>query len=226
MIYPCPSGIVVMPIDSLVNLKISGQRVVLVLIPPVLHLGRDISKGEDFAMGVGMFVRFFRDPFLARFPFNRAIVAKPIADEAEKATHPIPPCQARRGPCRERAIESPLLQELCQGNTLKIDAKMVADAARSGDKVANEILDAAIDNLCLGIRNIVNLLDPEMILIGGGVSLNGEIFFKKLALLMEGKLMPTKSNINIASVTFGENSTIMGALTLVLHKVLNFELIN
>ncbi len=127
---------------------------------------------------------------------------------------------------RERAIESPLLQELCQGNTLKIDAKMVADAARSGDKVANEILDAAIDNLCLGIRNIVNLLDPEMILIGGGVSLNGEIFFKKLALLMEGKLMPTKSNINIASVTFGENSTIMGALTLVLHKVLNFELIN
>ena len=99
MLNPCPSGIVVMPIDSLVNLKISGQRVVLVLIPPVLHLGRDISKGEDFAMGVGLFVRIFRDPFLARFPFNRAIVAKPIADEAEKATHPIPPCRARRGRC-------------------------------------------------------------------------------------------------------------------------------
>ena len=127
---------------------------------------------------------------------------------------------------RERAGESLLIQELCQGNTLKIDAKLIADAARSGDEVANEILDTAIDNLCLGIRNLVNLLDPEMILIGGGVSLNGEIFFKKLALFMEGKLMPTKANINIGPVTFGENSTIMGALTLVLHKVLNFELVN
>ncbi len=127
---------------------------------------------------------------------------------------------------RERCFESPLLVEYCDRNINKIDAKMIADAARSGDRVANEILDSAIDNLCLGIRNLVNLLDPEMILIGGGVSLNGEIFFNKLALHMEGKLMPTKANINIVPVTFGENSTIMGALTLVLHKVLNFELIN
>jgi len=76
------------------------------------------------------------------------------------------------------------------------------------------------------LSNLVKLLYPEMILIRDGVSLNGEIFFNKLALLMEGKLMPTKANTNIVSVTFSENSTIMGALTLVLHKVLNFGLIN
>ena len=127
---------------------------------------------------------------------------------------------------RERANQSPILKELCHKDFQKIDAKMIADAARLGDKVANEILDIAIDTLCSGIRNLISLLDPEMILIGGGVSLNGEIFFNKLTATIEGKLMPTKANMDIRPVTFGENSTLMGAITLVLHKVLNLELNN
>jgi len=126
---------------------------------------------------------------------------------------------------RERASESAMLNDLCNNDIQKIDAKMIADAARLGDIVADEILNNAIDNLCIGIRNLVSLLDPEMILIGGGVSLNGEIFFRKVTKCMEGKLMRTKAGVNIRPVTFGENATILGALTLVLKKVLNFELI-
>ena len=125
---------------------------------------------------------------------------------------------------QERVHESAILNELCNGDFQKIDAKMVAEATRLGDKVAGEILDIAINNLCIGIRNLVNLLDPEKILIGGGVSLNGAIFFDKLAKSMEGKLMRTKADVPIQPVTFLENATIMGALTLVLDKVLNFEL--
>ena len=127
---------------------------------------------------------------------------------------------------RERVGESIILNDLCNSDIRKIDAKMVAEAAKLGDRVAREILYTAISNLCIGIRNLVNLLDPEMILIGGGVSLNGEIFFDRLADCMEGKLMKTKANIPIHPVTFLENATIMGALTLVLDKVLNFELNN
>jgi hypothetical protein len=43
---------------------------------------------------------------------------------------------------------------------------------------------------------------------------------------MESNLMQTKADIPIQPVTFLENATIMGALTLVLDKVLNFELNN
>jgi glucokinase-like ROK family protein len=127
---------------------------------------------------------------------------------------------------RERVKESTTLNVLCNGDGYKIDAKMVAEAARMGDKAAREILYSAISNLSIGIRNLVNLLDPEMILIGGGVSLNGDIFFDKLARSMEGKLMRTKADVRIQPVTFLENATIMGALTLVLDKVLNFEINN
>ena len=125
---------------------------------------------------------------------------------------------------RERVGESIILKNLCKNDIQKIDAKMIAEAARLGDIVADEILNKAINNLCIGIRNLVNLLDPEMILIGGGVSLNGEIFFGKVSKSMEGKLMRTKASVNIKPVTFGENATIMGALTLVLLKVINFEI--
>jgi glucokinase-like ROK family protein len=127
---------------------------------------------------------------------------------------------------RERVMQSKTLIDLCNGDVYKIDAKMVAEAARMEDKVAREILYTAISNLSIGIRNLVNLLDPEMILIGGGVSLSGDIFFSKLAKSMEGKLMRTKADVRIQPVTFLENATIMGALTLVLDKVLNFEINN
>jgi glucokinase-like ROK family protein len=125
---------------------------------------------------------------------------------------------------QERVRDSAILNDMCKGDVQKIDAKIVAEAARLGDMVAGEILDIAISNLCIGIRNLVNLLDPEKILIGGGVSLSGKIFFDKLAGCMEGKLMRTKADVPIQPVTFLENATIMGALTLVLEKVLNFEL--
>jgi predicted NBD/HSP70 family sugar kinase len=127
---------------------------------------------------------------------------------------------------QERVLECAILNDLCKGDIEKIDAKMVAEATRLGDKVAGEILDTAICNLSIGIRNLVNLLDPEKLLIGGGVSLSGSIFFDRLIRCMESNLMQTKADIPIQPVTFLENATIMGALTLVLDKVLNFELNN
>jgi glucokinase-like ROK family protein len=127
---------------------------------------------------------------------------------------------------KERVLECPILNDLCKGDLEKIDAKMIAEATRLGDKVAGEILDIAICNLSIGIRNLMNLLDPEKLLIGGGVSLSGSIFFDRLARCMESNLMQTKADIPIQPVTFLENATIMGALTLVLDKVLNFELNN
>jgi predicted NBD/HSP70 family sugar kinase len=127
---------------------------------------------------------------------------------------------------QQRVMESPILYDLCKGDIQKIDAKMVAEATRLDDKVAGEIFDTAICNLSIGIRNLVNLLDPEKLLIGGGVSLSGSIFFDRLAHCMEGNLILTKADIPIQPVTFLENATIMGTLTLVLDKVLNFELNN
>jgi len=74
--------------------------------------------------------------------------------------------------------KSQKLMELCKNDPNLIDAKLVFEAARSGDKDANEMLETVTNYLGIGIASLANLLDPEVIFMGGGVYSNGEILFK------------------------------------------------
>ena len=56
----------------------------------------------------------------------------------------------------------------------KIDGKSVFDAADNGDEVAQAVIDRYCQYLAIGISNIVNALAPEMILVGGGISRQGD----------------------------------------------------
>ena len=56
----------------------------------------------------------------------------------------------------------------------KIDGKSVFDAADNGDSVAQAVIDQYCQYLAIGISNIVNALAPEMILVGGGISRQGD----------------------------------------------------
>lgn len=51
-----------------------------------------------------------------------------------------------------------------------LDVKAIADVAREKDAVAQQILDHALQWLGLGVVNVVNLLNPELVVIGGGLS--------------------------------------------------------
>ena len=53
-------------------------------------------------------------------------------------------------------------------------------AAAKGDPLATEILDETLTTLSLGLANIAFLLDPEMIVIGGGVGSTGEALLSPL----------------------------------------------
>lgn len=56
----------------------------------------------------------------------------------------------------------------------KIDGKSVFDAADKGDGVAQAVIEQYCQYLAIGVSNIVNALAPEMILIGGGISRQGD----------------------------------------------------
>ncbi len=59
------------------------------------------------------------------------------------------------------------------GSIDDIDAKAVIDAAKEGDKIALRIFHRYCDFLAMAINNITAMLDPEMIVLGGGVSRAG-----------------------------------------------------
>ncbi len=60
------------------------------------------------------------------------------------------------------------------GNLDRIDAKVVIDSAKAGDPVAMRVFDRYCKYLAITVNNITAFLDPEMIVLGGGVSTAGD----------------------------------------------------
>src|SRR5690606_10537470 len=77
-----------------------------------------------------------------------------------------------------RAAATPqgaLLRELAGGDPENVTARIVFDAAAQGDGTAQEITSMLLERLGRGLANISTTLNPELILIGGGITNAGDI---------------------------------------------------
>ncbi len=96
-----------------------------------------------------------------------------------------------------------------------LNAKDVMDAAKAGDAAGLEAFDEYTTYLAIGMVNIINFIDPEIIAIGGGVSAAGEFLLKpireKVAKMVFYKAMPY-ARIELA--TLGNDAGIIGAAML------------
>jgi len=120
--------------------------------------------------------------------------------------------------------QSSVLYEMCGGDISKVTAKMVADAARKGDEMAYNVFTRAMEYIGIGLSNLINIFNPELITIGGGVSLAGDIFFDNIRKSVDQNIMqPTSRKVKIIPVAFGENAALMGAFALILNKVINLD---
>lgn len=95
---------------------------------------------------------------------------------------------ALMGHARELAIDAPesLLMELGRGKIENIDGKIIFEAAKRGDESANKALGEYLENLSIGIANIVNIFRPEIIILGGGISAQKEYLTEPLQKLVNG----------------------------------------
>lgn len=73
----------------------------------------------------------------------------------------------------ERDVATNILR-MANGRLEDIDAKIIFDGAKAGDALAQEAVQRMVKYLAIGIINIFNILDPERIAIGGGVSKVGD----------------------------------------------------
>ncbi len=76
--------------------------------------------------------------------------------------------RARIGP------EPTLLDELCGGEPARLTGPMITRAAEDGDLVARQAFASVGDWLGVGLANLVATLDPEVVVVGGGVSAAGD----------------------------------------------------
>lgn len=105
-----------------------------------------------------------------------------------------------------------------QGND--ISAKDVFDQARNGDALALQVVDQLATYLGLATANLANALNPEKIVIGGGVSKAGDILlttvtekFKKFA------FGPVATSTNLSIATLGNDAGVIGSAWLVKTKL-------
>jgi glucokinase len=101
------------------------------------------------------------------------------------------------------------------GGLERIDAKVVYLAAEQGDKIANRILNETCQTLGIAISNVIALLHPECVIIGGGVSLMGSLFWNKLRNEVKSRTIPSfDSQVDVVKAKLNENVVVIGALCL------------
>jgi glucokinase len=97
----------------------------------------------------------------------------------------------------------------------KIDAKIVYSAAEQGDEIATRILNETCQTLAIAMSNVVALLHPERVVIGGGVSLMGPLFWDTLQKEFQARVMSTfASSVELMPAKLKEDVVVIGALCL------------
>ena len=114
---------------------------------------------------------------------------------------------------RQAAAEHP---ESLLAGAEEITGKAVFDAADRGDETANAVVDRFCDYLGAGVTNIVNALAPEVILIGGGISRQGERLLAPVRRYVERNCFggPEGAIPIFAAARLGNDAGIIGAAAL------------
>ena len=108
-----------------------------------------------------------------------------------------------------------LLAQKVGGDLGKLNAQIIIDTAREGDDIAMHIFHRYCRYLALAINNVVSFLDPDMVVLGGGVSRAGDFLLntvkEKLPHFLMFKTMPY-ADIRIAKL--GNDAGMIGAAML------------
>ncbi len=110
-----------------------------------------------------------------------------------------------------------LLWELCKGDINNVDGIVIFDAHKAGDKTAIEVMDNYVTYLSEGMLNFMNIFRPQAMIIGGGVSAQGDYFtdmLKKYCIEKEYGFH-NAPKVDILTAKLGNDAGIVGAAALI-----------
>ncbi len=109
-----------------------------------------------------------------------------------------------------------LLWKTCEGDLNKVDGRSIFAALDMGDEVAKAVIDRYLYYVAVGIANIINALQPEIICVGGGISGQGEKILKPIREIIKNERYSVYANKQAAIVpaALGNDAGIIGAALL------------
>jgi glucokinase len=107
------------------------------------------------------------------------------------------------------------LRDLCTGNQERLDCAMLGEAARGGDAYAIQTVETIAGYIGVALANAIALLHPEVVALGGGVSLMGEVLLNPLRAHVEDRMFaPYRDSVRIEPAVLTEDVVVAGALLL------------
>jgi glucokinase len=102
-------------------------------------------------------------------------------------------------------------------------AEEVFEAARKGEPWAWIVINETVDYLAIAIANLVSAFDPELVVLGGGVSRSADMLIAPILARISG-VIPNPPKLVVSDL--GLQATVMGAITNVLHNTSNFYVVH
>jgi glucokinase len=103
--------------------------------------------------------------------------------------------------------------ELADGDFDRVDAEIIAKAANAGDALAKEIVKETVDILAKGIAGMVNILNPSLVIIGGGLSNMNALLFSPLNRLVKKYALPSPARVvKVVKAKLGDQAGVIGAV--------------
>jgi glucokinase len=115
----------------------------------------------------------------------------------------------------ERTGQRSLMLDLAKGDVQAITSEIVGQACAAGDSLAKEILLDTVELLAIWLGNIVDLLEPDVIIVGGGVAAMLNPFFDEIRKKLPGWCLNSRClEIPIVPARYGAEAGIAGGAAL------------
>ena len=130
------------------------------------------------------------------------------------------PALIRKARVRIEAGEPSIIIELANGDLDKISGHIIGSAAEQGDPLALSVVKRAGWIVGLGMVSLLHVFNPEIIVIGGGVSNLGDLLFAPMHEAIEQYCIDPSywRDLKVKSPELGENVSLVGAAALVLTR--------
>lgn len=127
---------------------------------------------------------------------------------------------ARQGREAVAAGKETLIASLSSGDRKDITAELVHQAALTGDSLAADLLGLAGRRLGYALVSLAHLFNPEVIVLGGGVTNTGDFFWTPIREVLDQGLMPVLGeDLTLKSSVLGDDAGLYGAAALALRAV-------
>ena len=111
-----------------------------------------------------------------------------------------------------------VLWSLCGGNTAQLSGKVIFGAYRDGDSTALKIIETYTQQLAEGIVSLINMFEPEMVCVGGGVSSAWDCLEGPVSKIVDTdtfyRFLPREQRTRIVKAQLGNDAGIIGAAML------------